>query len=224
MRSMRGKILTPEERKNLGIARILKKEKREEAAVYDLALKNLSALQGMGTGLRCFDAFMSFKALYDIMDSNIEKGQETELVYICCPNTGADEEETGRNAEKARACGFFAETLGKIPVMPHSVWPADLFVPCEAEDENSEQELKTELRREQCTDLRRKLSMALIRHCDSVWVFRDGEDTGEMQAEILLARLLKKPIRILETGAEAEETDFDLDECFDPDLFDLEEE
>ena len=44
----------------------------------------------------------------------------------------------------------------------------------------------------------------LMTGCDELWVFRIGEDTGEMEAEILLARLLEKQIRIIEMPSEEE--------------------
>ena len=168
-----------------------------EAIPYDLALKNLSAMYGLKTGFRGFSTFMSKKVLEGILDFDDEKDQDTELVYICAVNNGADEEETQRNAEKARAFGCFATVLGQIPVVPHLVWPAELFVPSKPE-EDSDQEKEPELHRAELLNQRRELSMDLIKYCDCVWVFRDGADTGEMEAEILLARLLNKPIHVID--------------------------
>lgn len=107
--------------------------------------------------------------------------------YICAPNTGADAEETETNTERARTYGQLAAALGRLPVVPHLVWPQDL---CSASPENR--------------SFQRRLNVMLMTGCDELWVFRVGEDTGEMEAEILLARLLEKQIRIIEMPSEEE--------------------
>lgn len=184
---MRKTILSPEEREKTEENRAAVKHIAFEFMMDDAVMETMSGITEPEDGFSGLSRFECLKAANGILDHNIRKGRETQLVYICAPNTGADEEETASNAEKARIYGRFAAALGRVPVVPHIVWRNDCF--------NSSPESRS---------LRRQLSSGLIKGCDEVWVFRSCQDTTEMTAEILFARLQGKPIRVIEIPPEKE--------------------
>ncbi len=184
---MRKKILSPAEREEAEKNRKAKRLAAFGLMVDDAVKKTMNGLIEPETGFSGLSRFENLQALNAICVCNNRKDQKVQQVYICAPNTGVDEEETEANAERARTYGRLAAALGRLPVVPHLVWPQEL---CSASPENR--------------SFQRRLNVMLMTGCDELWVFRAGEDTGEMEAEILLARLLEKPIRIIEMPSEEE--------------------
>lgn len=183
---MRKKILSPEERERAEKIRRARTLITFGSMMDDAIMQTMNAMIEPETGFSGLSMFECQKALDTICDHNIMEGQETQLVYICAPSNGADEEETAENAENARFYGRFAAALGRVPVAPHLLWTPECF--------NSSTENRN----------LRQLRLGLIIGCDEVWVFRSGQDTTEMIAEILFARLQGKPIRVIEIPPEKE--------------------
>ena len=173
------KILSPEEREKAAKVRKARRLVAYGCMMNDAVMETMRRMIRPETGFSGLSEFESLKAVNGILDYNIGKDQDTQLIYICAPDTEGDE-ETAVNEENALFYGHFAAALGMIPVMPKIMWSKELF-------DSSEESRSFRLR----------LCMSVMTGCDAVWVFRNGADTGEMEAEILLARLLKKPIRVI---------------------------
>ena len=103
-------------------------------------------------------------------------------VYVVSKYAG----EVSNNVEKAREYCRFVAKAKRIPVASHLIYPQFLN-----DDDPAEREIGT------------MFGMALLAICDEVWVFGKEHSTG-MQAEIIEARRLGKPIRFVTEKAEVQ--------------------
>ena len=99
-------------------------------------------------------------------------------VYIASPYRGDIE----RNTDLARKAGRFAAMCGKVPVIPHLVFPQFL------DDTNPEERV-----------LGITLGVELLKACDELWLI-GGTITKGMRHELGIAKELHIPVRCYDTN------------------------
>ena len=108
--------------------------------------------------------------------------KQRRKVYVVSPYAG----DVSKNVEAARKYCRFVASKKCIPLASHLLYPQFLN-----DDDPAERLLGT------------MFGMALLAMCDEVWVFGKEHSTG-MQAEIVEARRLGKPIRFVTEKAEVQ--------------------
>lgn len=107
------------------------------------------------------------------MDREDAVAKYTSMVFVSSPFAG----DVKTNVRNARKYARFTMKQGMIPVPPHLLFPQIL-------NDNNPSERALGMR----------FGMALLRHCDELWVFGDRLSPG-MSAELEAAKRMRKRIR-----------------------------
>lgn len=120
-----------------------------------------------------------------VADISTLSPKSLRLVYICSPFRADTKVERRTYRDYAKGLAFFACTQGKLPVVPHLMYPAFLH------DDDVD---------EHCYGM--LCALELLTRCDEVWVAEDFGISRGMEYELKTAKKLGIPIRFFSRADE----------------------